>query len=157
MVDAANREERRAVRVVVPRHPPHRAARRRRRPRHDRPHHRHRPRRHPARTEVFTLGVASGDPAPDGVVLWTRLARDPRATRGGMTEAAVDVDWQVADDERFTRVRASGRTRTGPEDGYAVHVEVGGLPAGGTFHYRFAALGHLSPTGTTRTAPRRAR
>ncbi len=107
----------------------------------------------PARTEVFTLGVASGDPAPDGVVLWTRLARDPRATRGGMTEAAVDVDWQVADDERFTRVRAAGRTRTGPQDGYAVHVEVGGLPAGGTFHYRFAALGHLSPTGTTRTAP----
>ena len=107
----------------------------------------------PPRAEVFTLGVASGDPTPDGVVLWTRLARDPRAVRGGMTEAAVDVDWQVADDERFTRIRASGRTRTGPEDGYAVHVEVRGLPAGGTFSYRFGALGHLSPAGTTRTAP----
>jgi len=90
----------------------------------------------PPRAEVFTLGVASGDPTPDGVVLWTRLARDPRAARGGMTETAVDVDWQVADDERFTRIRASGRTRTGPEDGYAVHVEVRGLPAGGTFSYR---------------------
>ena len=107
----------------------------------------------PAAREVFTLGVASGDPAPDGVVLWTRLARDPRATRGGMTESAVDVDWQVADDERFGRVRASGRTRTGPDDGYAVHVEVRGLPAGGTFFYRFGALGRISPAGVTRTAP----
>ncbi len=70
-----------------------------------------------------------------------------------MTESAVDVDWQVADDERFSRVRASGRTRTGPADGYAVHVEVHGLPAGGTFFYRFGALGSLSRTGTTRTAP----
>jgi alkaline phosphatase D len=107
----------------------------------------------PASREVFTLGVASGDPTPDGVVLWTRLARDPRATRGGMTETAVDVDWQVADDERFSRVRASGRTRTGPQDGYAAHVEVRGLPAGGTFFYRFGALGHVSPAGITRTAP----
>ncbi|NMO92604.1 alkaline phosphatase [Actinomycetospora sp. TBRC 11914] len=105
------------------------------------------------RPDVFTLGVASGDPTPDGVVLWTRLARDPHGRNGGMTEAAVDVDWQVADDERFTRVRAAGRTRTGPQDGYAVHVEVGGLPAGGTFFYRFGALGRLSRTGTTRTAP----
>jgi alkaline phosphatase D len=107
----------------------------------------------PGRGEVFTLGVGSGDPTPDGVVLWTRLARAPRGTDGGMTEAAVDVDWQVADDERFTRIRAAGRTRTGPQDGYAVHVEVRGLPAGGTFSYRFGALGALSPTGTTRTAP----
>jgi alkaline phosphatase D len=106
-----------------------------------------------ARGDVFSLGVASGDPAPDGVVLWTRLARDPAAPDGGMTERAVDVDWQVADDERFARVRASGRTRTGPQDGYAVHVEVEGLPAGGTFSYRFGALGRISRTGTTRTAP----
>ncbi|HEY2225950.1 alkaline phosphatase D family protein [Actinomycetospora sp.] len=106
-----------------------------------------------SRRDVFTLGVASGDPVPDGVVLWTRLARDPRATNGGMTERAVDVDWQVADDERFSRVRASGRTRTGPQDGYAVHVEVQGLPAGGTFFYRFGALGRISRAGTTRTAP----
>ena len=105
------------------------------------------------RTDVFTLGVASGDPAPDGVVLWTRLARDPRARNGGMTESAVDVDWQIADDERFSRIRTFGRARTGPQDGYAVHVEVLGLPAGGTFFYRFGALGHVSRTGTTRTAP----
>jgi alkaline phosphatase D len=111
------------------------------------------PRAATPRPEVFTLGVASGDPAPDGVVLWTRLARDPAATNGGMTERAVDVDWQVADDERFARVRASGRTRTGPQDGYAVHVEVRGLPAGGTFFYRFGALGRVSEVGTTRTAP----
>ncbi|MCD2192261.1 alkaline phosphatase D family protein [Actinomycetospora endophytica] len=105
------------------------------------------------RPDVFTLGVASGDPVPDGVVLWTRLARDATKPNGGMTEQAVDVDWQVADDERFARVRASGRTRTGPQDGYAVHVEVRDLPAGGTFFYRFGALGRVSRAGTTRTAP----
>ncbi|WP_285586327.1 alkaline phosphatase D family protein [Actinomycetospora sp. NBRC 106378] len=109
----------------------------------------------PASGEVFTLGVASGDPTPDGVVLWTRLARDPREPDGGMIEGAVDVDWQIADDERFTRVRAAGRARTGPQDGYAVHVEPRGLPAGGTFFYRFGALGRISPVGVTRTAPAR--
>lgn len=106
-----------------------------------------------SRSEIFTLGVASGDPTPDGVVVWTRLARDPRAGSGGMGEQAVDVEWQVADDERFTRLRASGRTRTGPQDGYAVHVEVQGLPPGGTFFYRFRALDRVSPVGVTRSAP----
>jgi alkaline phosphatase D len=48
--------------------------------------------------DPFTLGVASGDPAPDGVVLWTRLAPDPFAPDGGMPDLPVLVDWQVAHD-----------------------------------------------------------
>lgn len=54
----------------------------------------------------FALGVASGDPAPDGVVLWTRLAPDPLAAdgRGGMSDRTVPVGWQLAEDEQFRRV-----------------------------------------------------
>ena len=50
--------------------------------------------------DPFRLGVASGDPHPDGVVLWTRLAPDPLAVdgRGGMPDRVVEVGWQVAED-----------------------------------------------------------
>ena len=50
--------------------------------------------------DPFTLGVASGDPLPDRVVLWTRLAPDPLAG-GGMPGADVDVVWEVATDAAF--------------------------------------------------------
>src|SRR3954462_13584227 len=52
----------------------------------------------------FSLGVASGDPAPDGVVLWTRLAPRPLEPGGGMPLEPVEVSWQVAEDEAMTRV-----------------------------------------------------
>ena len=62
---------------------------------------------------AFTLGVASGDPLPDGVVLWTRLAPDPLALDGlgGMPERAVNVRWEVAEDEKFHRVVRRGVER----------------------------------------------
>jgi phosphodiesterase/alkaline phosphatase D-like protein len=62
----------------------------------------------------FTLGVASGDPTPDGVVLWTRLAPDPLAG-GGMPNRPVPVQWQVATDERFRRVVARGTQLAVPD------------------------------------------
>ncbi|HEY2207378.1 MAG TPA: alkaline phosphatase D family protein [Pseudonocardia sp.] len=108
---------------------------------------------------LFTLGVASGDPSPDGMVLWTRLARDPAHEDGlgGMPRGPVDVQWQVATDEGFGTVLASGTARTGPEQGYAVHAEPRGLPAGREFAYRFRVgsgpASELSPAGRTRTAP----
>jgi alkaline phosphatase D len=49
----------------------------------------------------FTMGVASGDPVPDGVVLWTRLAPKP-LEGGGMPMASVEVDWEIARDARFS-------------------------------------------------------
>ncbi|NYI06214.1 alkaline phosphatase D family protein [Allostreptomyces psammosilenae] len=103
----------------------------------------------------FTLGVASGDPLPDGVVLWTRLAPDPyRADgTGGMPDRPVRVEWEVAADERFHRVVRRGAVTATPELGHSVHVEVSGLRPATEYHYRFRARGEISPVGRTRTAP----
>lgn len=108
-----------------------------------------------AARDPFTLGVASGDPTPDGVVLWTRLATDPLAPDGlgGLGQRHTDVEWQLAADERFARVVAAGTVPTGPERGHAVHVDVAGLAAGREYFYRFRANGALSPAGRTRTTP----
>jgi alkaline phosphatase D len=108
-----------------------------------------------APADPLTLGVASGDPAPDGFVLWTRLAPVPLARdgRGGMPARDVEVEWQVADDAAFRHVVRAGTAPAQRAWGHSVHVEVGGLPAGREFFYRFRAGGHLSPTGRTRTAP----
>ncbi len=101
----------------------------------------------------FGLGVASGEPLPDGVVLWTRLAPQPRELDAGMGRAPVAVRWEVAEDEGLRRVVARGRTLALAEAGHSVHVEVQGLRPGREYFYRFTAAGHESPTGRTRTAP----
>ncbi|MET1072173.1 MAG: alkaline phosphatase D family protein [Umezawaea sp.] len=105
--------------------------------------------------DPFTLGVASGDPTPDEVVLWTRLAPYPLAENGlgGMPSRVVEVKWELAEDERFRRVVRRGSEWARPESGFSVHVEVGGLDAGREYFYRFATGGHLSRTGRTRTTP----
>jgi alkaline phosphatase D len=100
----------------------------------------------------FTLGVASGDPAPDGVVLWTRLARDP-LHGGGMPRERIEVDWQVAADEHMNQVVQTGRATATPDLGHSVHVEVNGLEPGRWYWYRFKTGSHLSVIGRTRTAP----
>ena len=103
----------------------------------------------------FTLGVASGEPTPDGMVLWTRLAPDPLAPDGlgGLGQRRTDVEWELATDERFRRVVRRGLVPTGPEVGHSVHVEPAALPPGREYFYRFRARGEISPTGRTRTAP----
>jgi alkaline phosphatase D len=103
----------------------------------------------------FTLGVASGDPWPDGFVLWTRLAPHPLAPDGfgGMPSHSVDVRWEIATDERFRKVVRRGKTRAVAELAHSVHVEVSGLLPGREYFYRFRAGNALSPTGRTRTAP----
>lgn len=100
----------------------------------------------------FTLGVASGDPEPDGVVLWTRLAPRP-LDGGGMPDESVEVSWQVAEDEAMTRVVQKGITAAVPEWGHSVHVEVQGLKPDRWYWYQFRAAGETSPKGRTRTAP----
>ncbi len=101
----------------------------------------------------FTLGVASGDPVADGVVLWTRLAPDPLVPGGGMPAQPVPVQWEVAADDRFRRVVRRGNEVAHPGEGHSVHAEVGGLQPGATYWYRFRAGREISPAGRTRTAP----
>ncbi|MET9120871.1 alkaline phosphatase D family protein [Streptomyces sp. NPDC004528] len=101
---------------------------------------------------VFALGVASGDPLPDAVVIWTRLAPDPLAG-GGMPDRAVSVEWEVAEDARFRKPVRRGVARALPAYGHSVHVDVRGLRPGRAYWYRFRASGRLSPVGRTRTAP----
>ncbi|GAA3211035.1 alkaline phosphatase D family protein [Actinocorallia longicatena] len=106
--------------------------------------------------DPFTLGVASGDPEPDGFVLWTRLAPSPLAEDGlgGMPNRYFQVEWEVGRDESFSRIEASGSETARPETGHSVHVEVGGLRPGRDYWYRFRTEGHVSPVGLTRTSPR---
>ncbi|MGP4015412.1 alkaline phosphatase D family protein [Saccharopolyspora sp. 5N708] len=105
--------------------------------------------------EPFTLGVASGDPLPDGVVLWTRLAPEPTADDGlgGMPDRVVPVQWEVAEDEQFSTIVQSGESEAAPDLGHSVHVELAGLQPGAEYFYRFRAEGSISPVGRTRTAP----
>ncbi len=100
----------------------------------------------------FSLGIASGYPAPDGMVLWTRLAPEPHAG-GGMPDAAVEVAWEVAADEGFRKIVRSGKELAAPEWAHSVHAEVAGLVPGRNYFYRFHAGGAVSPVGRTRTAP----
>lgn len=103
----------------------------------------------------FTLGVASGEPWPDSVVLWTRLAPRPLDPDGGMPRKRVPVTWQVAEDAQFSRIVRSGTAIADPAAGHAVHVEVAGLRPARAYFYRFIAVGQSSPVGRTRTAPER--
>lgn len=70
-----------------------------------------------------------------------------------MPSRAVDVEWEVAADERFTRVEQRGMTVATPDSAHSVHVELTGLRPGAEYFYRFRAAGHLSPPGRTRTSP----
>jgi alkaline phosphatase D len=103
----------------------------------------------------FSLGVASGDPAPDSVVLWTRLAPRPLEVGGGMPATPVEVSWQIAEDEGLSRVVGSGTVVANSEWGHSVHVEASGLRPDRWYWYQFKAAGETSPKGRTRTLPAR--
>jgi alkaline phosphatase D len=100
----------------------------------------------------FQLGVASGEPAVDGFVLWTRLAPKP-LEGGGMPAEPVEVDWQVAEDEAMSKVVKKGTTIANPDWAHSVHVEVDGLEPDRWYFYQFRAGSETSPKGRTRTAP----
>jgi alkaline phosphatase D len=102
----------------------------------------------------FALGVASGDPAPDGVVLWTRLAPAPAQPDGGMPPEPVEVTWQVAEDEGMTKVVREGTAIATPQWAHSVHVELDGLQPDRWYFYQFKAGSEVSPKGRTRTFPK---
>lgn len=102
----------------------------------------------------FQLGVAAGDPVPDGFVIWTRLAPDPMAIGHGMPAQPVEVAWEVAADAQFKTVSRKGVAIARPELGHSVHVEVAGLDPARPYWYRFQAGTERSLVGRAKTTPR---
>src|SRR5215210_5940907 len=96
------------------------------------------------RTNPYSLGIASGDPSPDGFVIWTRLAPDPLEQHGGMAMSAIPVKWEVASDDRFVTIVAHGEELARPELAHSVHVEVARLQPDRPYWYRFNAGGERS-------------
>lgn len=103
--------------------------------------------------DPFALGVASGDPDPTSVVLWTRLAPRPLEADGGMPRTPVNVRWDIAEDEGMRKIVRSGTATAPPELAHSVHVEVQGLKPDRWYWYRFRAGDADSPIGRTRTMP----
>ena len=96
---------------------------------------------------VFTCGVSSGSPAPDGAVIWTRV-QPPRGS-----SADIDVAWQVSPDAGFSTIAASGVHTAGAASDWTVKIQLSGLGSNRNYWYRFFTDSALSPVGRTRTSP----
>lgn len=103
--------------------------------------------------DPFSLGVASGDPLPDSVILWTRLAPNPYESGGGMPNRKVPVHWTLAESEDMRPVVQTGTVFARPEHAHSVHLDVDGLEPGTEYYYQFKSGGYQSPVGRTKTAP----
>ncbi|HEX2193177.1 MAG TPA: alkaline phosphatase D family protein [Acidimicrobiales bacterium] len=99
----------------------------------------------PPADEPFAHGVASGDPLPDRVVLWTRVS--PSGS------GPVAVGWRVGTTPDLSQVVTEGSADAVAERDFTVKVDVGGLEPATTYYYRFETAGRPSPVGRTRTAP----
>ena len=102
---------------------------------------------------VFGLGIASGDPLPDSVVLWTRLTPKPLEEDGGMPNKPFEVTWEISVDEKMKTIVQKGTAVADPVWGHSVHVDVRGLKPARTYWYRFGLGNQRSGIGRTRTAP----
>jgi alkaline phosphatase D len=99
----------------------------------------------------FTLGVASGSPLPDSVILWTRILADP-LDAASTAPVAVSVRWEVAEDEGFRRIAARGAASALPALAHSVHVDVTGLAPGRWYWYRFMLSDAVSLPATLKLA-----
>ncbi|WP_093801291.1 alkaline phosphatase [Streptomyces sp. Wb2n-11] len=106
-----------------------------------------------AQSPAFLHGVASGDPLPDGVLLWTRVTPVPGAAPGSGKGPDVVVRWEVAEDKGFSATVARGTTTAGAATDHTVKVDVRGLRPATAYYFRFTADGAVSPAARTRTAP----
>lgn len=102
---------------------------------------------------MFLHGIASGDPLPAAVVLWTRVTPTPTSRPGSGRGPSVMVTWEVALEASFDRIVRRGAVRTDAKRDHTVKVDATGLRPGTDYHYRFSCDGHRSATGRTRTAP----
>src|SRR5215208_2460439 len=103
--------------------------------------------------DPFTLGVASGDPSPTGVVLWTRLAPNPLAVGGGMPPEPFEVRYELSQDEDFHAIVRKGSIVALPDEAHSVREEIEGLGPEHVYFYRFKVGDWVSPVGRTRTRP----
>ena len=94
--------------------------------------------------QPFYHGVASGDPLPDRVIIWTRVTTNT---------PSVTVKWKVASDTAMQNIIAQGTTTTDTSKDYTVHIDVTGLQPNTYYYYEFEALGRLSQRGRTKTIP----
>ncbi|MFE0695456.1 alkaline phosphatase D family protein [Streptomyces sp. NPDC058869] len=103
---------------------------------------------------AFLHGVASGDPLPDGVLLWTRVTPEPGAEPGSGAGPDTPVRWEVAEDREFARIAANGVTVASAASDHTVKADVRGLRPATAYYFRFTAGdGVRSAVGRTRTAP----
>lgn len=107
----------------------------------------------PAEVPAFQHGVASGDPLPDGILLWTRVTPTADALPGSGLGPDATVGWEVAEDREFTRVVAHGTALATAASDHTVKVDVRGLRPAAVHYFRFSVGTALSPVGRTRTAP----
>ncbi|MFC7309163.1 alkaline phosphatase D family protein [Streptomyces monticola] len=120
---------------------------------------------HAAQAPAFLHGVASGDPLPDGILLWTRVTPTPEAVPGSGKGPDVKVSWEIAEDKSFTRVVGTGSTTASAASDHTVKADVRGLRQATDYYFRFTAdpggssdgapgsSPAVSPVGRTRTTP----
>lgn len=101
----------------------------------------------------FGHGIASGDPLPGSVLLWTRVTPSPEAVPGSGTGPDVSVGWEVSADAGFKKIVARGTAATGAARDHTVKVVADRLAPGTSYWYRFTLGSVVSPAGRTRTAP----
>ncbi|WP_437092063.1 alkaline phosphatase D family protein [Streptomyces sp. enrichment culture] len=111
------------------------------------------PARAATQAPAFLHGVASGDPLPDGVLLWTRVTPTPEAIPGSGLGPDTEVSWTVARDRAFTDVVAQGSTLATAASDHTVKADIRGLRPATDYWFRFSAGGTDSPVARTRTAP----
>lgn len=111
------------------------------------------PARAATRAPAFLHGVASGDPLPDGVLLWTRVTPVPEAIPGSGLGPDTEVSWTVARDRALTDVVSSGSTLATAASDHTVKADIRGLAPATDYWFRFSAGGADSPVARTRTAP----
>ncbi len=99
----------------------------------------------------FTLGVASGCPRPDGIVLWTRLAPEPWRGGGRLPGKAL-VRYRLCSDQAMRRTVRDGIVETSDAKAHSVHVVLRGLEPGRDYWYQFTYGADESPIGRTRAA-----
>ncbi|MFE2417794.1 alkaline phosphatase D family protein [Streptomyces hokutonensis] len=104
-------------------------------------------------TPAFLHGVASGDPLPDGVLLWTRVTPTAEAVPGSGLGPDTEVSWTVATDKAFTNIVSRGSLTATAASDHTVKADIRGLAPATDYFFRFSAGGTDSPAARTRTAP----